>query len=147
LIGESNPHALCRQLHRRRNVATDLPKKKTTALNRDRKVAIAFPNPVAARIRDGLEELFTDRRLGLTGRLAATLTTINLCESMISIARDTTKNVKRWPDGQGSSGRWPRECSALRAVRIRTPGPRALARTGSAVLPSRAMCSSDSSDL
>ncbi len=40
------------------------------------------------------------RRLGIGGRLAPTLRTTNPCQSMISIARDTTKNVKRWRDGK-----------------------------------------------
>ena len=34
------------------------------------------------------------------GRLAASLTNTNCIESMISIARDTTRNVKRWRDGR-----------------------------------------------
>lgn len=44
--------------------------------------------------------MFTVRRLGVTGRLAASLTNTNCIESMISIARDTTRNVKRWRDGK-----------------------------------------------
>ncbi len=40
------------------------------------------------------------RRLGVGGRLAASLTNTNCSESMISIARDTTNNVKRWRDGK-----------------------------------------------
>ena len=44
--------------------------------------------------------MFTVRRLGVGGRLAASLTNTNCIESMISIARDTTKNVKRWRDGK-----------------------------------------------
>ncbi len=44
--------------------------------------------------------MFTVRRLGINGRLAATLTNTNCIESMISIARDTTRNVKRWRDGK-----------------------------------------------
>jgi hypothetical protein len=40
------------------------------------------------------------RRLGVGGRLAASLTNTNCIESMISIARDTTKNVQRWRDGK-----------------------------------------------
>jgi hypothetical protein len=34
------------------------------------------------------------------GRFAASLTNTNCIESMISIARDTTKNMKRWRDGK-----------------------------------------------
>jgi Transposase, Mutator family. len=54
----------------------------------------------AASLREGLDEMFTVRRLGINGRLAATLTNTNCIESMISIARDTTRNVKRWRDGK-----------------------------------------------
>jgi hypothetical protein len=54
----------------------------------------------AASLREGLEDMFTVRRLGVGGRLAASLTNTNGIESMISIARDTTRNVKRWRDGK-----------------------------------------------
>ena len=42
--------------------------------------------------------MFTVRKLGITGDLAKTLTTTNIIESAISVARDTTRNVKRWQD-------------------------------------------------
>jgi hypothetical protein len=54
----------------------------------------------AASLREGLEEMFTVTRLGITGTLARTLTTSNPIESMISIARTTNRNVTRWRDGQ-----------------------------------------------
>jgi putative transposase len=54
----------------------------------------------AASLREGMNELFTVVRLGITGRLATTLTTSNPIESMISIARTTNRNVTRWRDGQ-----------------------------------------------
>src|SRR5262249_4248737 len=54
----------------------------------------------AASLREGLEEMFTVTRLGITGRLAKTLTTSNPIESMISIARTTNRNVTYWRDGQ-----------------------------------------------
>jgi putative transposase len=54
----------------------------------------------AASLREGLKDMFTVRRLGVGGRLAASLTNTNCIQSMISIARDTTKNVKRWRDGK-----------------------------------------------
>jgi hypothetical protein len=54
----------------------------------------------AASLREGLPELFTVARLGITGTLAATLTSSNPIESMISIARATNRNVSRWRDGQ-----------------------------------------------
>ena len=43
--------------------------------------------------------MFTVRRLGVTGRLARTLTNTNCIESMISVARTTMGRVKRWKDG------------------------------------------------
>ena len=53
----------------------------------------------AASVREGLEEMFTVRRLGVSDRLARSLSSTNVIESMISIGRDTTRNVKRWRDG------------------------------------------------
>ena len=53
----------------------------------------------AASPREGLEEMFTVRRLGVGDRLARTLTSTNPIESMISVGRSTTHNVKRWRDG------------------------------------------------
>ena len=47
-----------------------------------------------------LEETLTVTRLGLTPSLHRTFKTTNPVESMISIARDTSRNVKRWRDGQ-----------------------------------------------
>ena len=44
--------------------------------------------------------MFTVRRLGIDGRLARTLTSTNCIESMISVARTTMGNVKRWRDGR-----------------------------------------------
>jgi hypothetical protein len=55
----------------------------------------------AASLREGLEEMFTVHRLGVSQRLARTLTSTNpVWVSMISIARTTMHNVKRWKDGQ-----------------------------------------------
>src|SRR4051794_32383355 len=49
--------------------------------------ALARKHPgAAASLREGLEEMFTVTRLGITGTLARTLTTSNPIESMISIA-------------------------------------------------------------
>ena len=53
----------------------------------------------AASLREGLEEMFTVRRLGVSDRLARTLTSTNPIESMISVGKTTTRNVKRWRDG------------------------------------------------
>jgi transposase-like protein len=106
-------------LHKRRNVADHLPKDQAAWV--DRKLAKAFANPdpeaglraakdlarilerehpdAAASLREGLEEMFTVRRLGVGDRLARTLTCTNAIESMISISRSTARNVKRWRDG------------------------------------------------
>ena len=37
-------------------------------------------------------------RLGISGNLAATLSSTNPCESMIEIVRYTQRNLKRWQD-------------------------------------------------
>jgi putative transposase len=107
-------------LHKRRNVRDHLPKDHQAWVDRKLAAAFAHADPAAgeraardlakqledrwpdaaASLREGLEEMFTVRRLGVSGRLAATLTNTNCIESMISIARDTTKNVKRWRDGK-----------------------------------------------
>jgi putative transposase len=107
-------------VHKRRNVAEHLPESERAFI--DAKLVRALHNPdaaaglrdakalaaalerrhpgAAASLREGLPELFTVARLGITGRLAATLTTSNPIESMISIARTTNRNVTRWRDGQ-----------------------------------------------
>ena len=107
-------------VHKRRNIAEHLPEserdwvdlKLVRALNnpdaaaglRDAKAlatALERKHPgAAASLREGLPELFTGARLGITGSLATTLTTSNPIESMISIARTTNRNVTRWRDGQ-----------------------------------------------
>ena len=53
----------------------------------------------AASLREGLAETLTLMRLGITGRLARTLSSTNPIESMIEIVRHTQRNVKRWQDG------------------------------------------------
>ncbi len=114
-------HALVQRctLHKRRNVAGYLPK--DLAERVDRRLALAFNHPdpevgltraraiaaeldrdhadAAASLREGLEDMFTVRRLGVSGRLAKTLTNTNCIESMISVARTVMANVKRWKDG------------------------------------------------
>lgn len=107
-------------VHKRPNVAEHLPEterdwvdlKLVRALNnpdaaaglRDAKAlatALDRKHPrAAASLREGLPELFTVARLGITGTLANTLTSSNPVESMISIARITNRNVTRWRDGQ-----------------------------------------------
>jgi transposase-like protein len=54
----------------------------------------------AASLREGLDETLTVLRLGVPPTLARTLRSTNCIESMISICREHTGNVKRWRDGQ-----------------------------------------------
>jgi putative transposase len=107
-------------VHKRRNVADHLPEGERGWV--DTKLGRIFANPdpaaglrdakalatalagkhpgAAASLREGLEEMFTVTRLGITGTLARTLITSNPVESMISIARTTNRNVTHWRDGQ-----------------------------------------------
>lgn len=54
----------------------------------------------AASVREGLDETLTVLRLGLPPSLRSTFRSTNAVESMISIARDHSRNVKRWRGGQ-----------------------------------------------
>ena len=107
------------QIHKQRNVEGHLPKKDRDWVRRRLAEAFNHPDPdqglanarrlaaeldktypdAAGSIREGLEEMFTVRRLGVTGALLKTLMSTNPIESMISIGRTTTSNVKRWRDG------------------------------------------------
>jgi len=53
----------------------------------------------AASLREGLEETLTLTRLGIKGRLKRTLESTNPIESMIEFTRRTSRNVKRWQNG------------------------------------------------
>jgi putative transposase len=54
----------------------------------------------AGSLREGMAETLTVLRLDLPPTLARTLRSTNAIESMISICRDHSRNVKRWRDGQ-----------------------------------------------
>src|SRR5829696_1039964 len=54
----------------------------------------------AASLREGLTETLTVLRLRVPPTLARTLRSTNAIESMISICREHSKNVKNWQDGQ-----------------------------------------------
>jgi putative transposase len=54
----------------------------------------------AASLREGMAETLTVLRLNVPPTLARTLRSTNAIESMISICRDHSTNVKRWHDGQ-----------------------------------------------
>ncbi|MGB8380107.1 MAG: IS256 family transposase [Dermatophilaceae bacterium] len=57
-------------------------------------------NPGAAgSLREGMAETLTVLRLEVPPTLARTLRSTNAVESMISISRDHSRNVKRWRDG------------------------------------------------
>ncbi|MGI8559123.1 MAG: IS256 family transposase [Solirubrobacteraceae bacterium] len=53
----------------------------------------------AASLREGLEETLTITRLQIRGRLKRTLESTNPCESMIECVRRSSRNVKRWQNG------------------------------------------------
>ena len=114
---------LCRHrhnIHKRRNVAEPLPEKEQPWVDAKLVKAFGHPDPAqglrnarhlatllekgypgaAASLREGLEEMFTVARLGIDGRLAKTLVTSNPIDSMISIARNTNRNVTHWKDGE-----------------------------------------------
>jgi len=54
----------------------------------------------AGSLREGMAETLTVLRLEVPPTLARTLRSTNAVESMISISRDHSRNVKRWRDGQ-----------------------------------------------
>ena len=54
----------------------------------------------AANLREGREETLTVTRLGLSPSLLRTFKSTNPIESMISVARTVTGNVKRWRNGE-----------------------------------------------
>jgi putative transposase len=54
----------------------------------------------AASLREGMAETLTVLRLAVPPTLARTLRSTNSIESMISIARDHSRNVKHWQGGQ-----------------------------------------------
>jgi putative transposase len=61
-------------------------------------LARSWPD-AAGSLREGMPETLTLMRLGITGRLAKSLSSTNPIESMIEIVRHTQRNVKRWQDG------------------------------------------------
>jgi putative transposase len=106
-------------LHKRRNLVGHLPKELAGSVDKRLATIFADPDPdralssarrlatelqadhpdAAGSLREGLEDMFTVRRMGITGALARSLTNTNCIESMISIARRTTGRVTRWKDG------------------------------------------------
>jgi len=114
------------QIHKRRNVKGHLPARLRDDVDARLRGAFADPDPhsglgkakrlaaeldkthpdAAGSLREGLEDMFTVRRLGIDGTLARTLVCTNMIESMISICRTTSGNVKRWRDEGDMRRRW-----------------------------------------
>ncbi len=108
------------QLHKLRNVKDHLPQRMRPTVERRMREAyhaasaleaeaaltalareLDKTHPSAANsLREGLGETLTVLRLGVPPTLARTLRSTNAIESMISICRERSKNVKRWRDGQ-----------------------------------------------
>ena len=116
LCGEAAHVQRCR-IHKIRNVTERLPKAKavqtrwvmTQALKGDADSGIlklkahakhlkAQHPDAAASLLEGLEELFTINRLGLTGELARCLATTNVIESPNSMVRRVSGRVTRYRD-------------------------------------------------
>ncbi len=106
--------------HKERNVTDHLPKQECLLIARRlrkawrmidadqaerelrsiaRSLEVRHPG-AASSILEGLEETLTVTKLHITGSLARSLRTTNPIESMISIARTTSRNVKRWRSGK-----------------------------------------------
>jgi putative transposase len=112
-------------IHRRRNVTGYLPTLKRGPIDRRLAQIFAEPKPAegkrkaellakelelahpdaAASLREGLDEMFTVAIIGASPLLRRSLSTSNAIESMISIARTTTSNVKNWKNGSMAK-RW-----------------------------------------
>ena len=108
------------QLHKIRNVEDRLPKKLRSVVAKRMRAAYRAETALAAQaqlqalagelerthpsaaasLREGLEETLTVLRLGVPPTLARSLRSTNCVESMIGIARDHSRNVKRWRTGQ-----------------------------------------------
>jgi transposase-like protein len=108
------------QLHKIRNVRDRLPEKLRSVVTARMRRAYRAESALAAEaeltglaaeldrahpgaaasLREGLDETLTVLRLGVPPTLARTLRSTNAIESMISICRDRSANVKRWRDGQ-----------------------------------------------
>ena len=107
-------------LHKRRNIIGYLPEHRrgpiykrlaaifanadaTAGLRDARRLAgqLKATHPDAASsLLEGLDEMFTVARLGITGALRRSLTNTNCIESMISTVRTVTGRVKTWRDGE-----------------------------------------------
>jgi len=64
-----------------------------------RQLEAKYPS-AAASLREGLDDMFAVRRLGVSDRLARSLSCTNSIESMFSVVRTVTGRVKTWKDTQ-----------------------------------------------
>jgi len=107
------------QLHKLRNVADKLPDHFASTVTKRMRAAYRAQSAIlaeaqlealakeverthpgaAASLREGLSETLTVLRLGVSPTLARTLRSTNSIESMISIARNHSMNVKNWQNG------------------------------------------------
>ncbi len=108
------------QLHKLRNVRDHLPEKLRGPVGKRMRAAYHAGSALEAQallealakeldkthpgaagsLREGMDQTLTVLRLDLPPTLARTLRSTNAIESMISICRDHSRNVKRWRDGQ-----------------------------------------------
>src|SRR5215207_2386809 len=118
VLGVHTPVQRCVR-HKERNVLGHLPERDRPLVRRRLRAAWALDDHdraleqlrvladelvrshpgAAASLREGLEETLTMTRLGVRGRLKRTLASTNPCESMIETVRRTSRNVKRWQNG------------------------------------------------
>ena len=107
------------QMHKLRNVADKLPDDLAATVTKKMRAAYHAPSAIIAEaqlealarelehthpgaagsLREGLSETLTVLRLGVSPTLARTLRSTNCIESMISICRNHSTNVKNWQNG------------------------------------------------
>ncbi len=118
VLGTWTPVQRCVR-HKERNVLGHLAERDRPAVQRRLRAAWALDDHAAARerleglaqelarshpgaaasLREGLPETLTVTRLGVRGPLKRTLLSTNPCESMLETVRRTSRNVKRWQNG------------------------------------------------
>jgi transposase-like protein len=115
IFGQNSVIQRC-QVHKRRNVSDKLPKEHQTRI--DNRLAAAYGmnelhdarkaveavfdelvelnEPAAGSLAEGMEETLTVHKLGLKGDLKRILSSTNSIESMFSMSRRYSRNVKKW---------------------------------------------------